>query len=80
MIRIQPWPNNRGAEVTSGPLRLEIWEFGAVRRLIPDDSLTGSRGTHYTTVPIGSFAEMAEAAVRSWRDSRIEWQECQDVH
>lgn len=74
-IQITPWPNSLGWTIRQGRLRIELWNDGRVQRLVPDDSLTGYRGTHFSQVPITDRVEtMATAAVTSWR--RGGWEEC----
>ena len=75
-MRVTLWPNNLGADVQCGRLRLELWEHGGVRRLLPDNSVTGYYGTHWTDVPRGTFEDMAAAAVESWKHNRKAWKEC----
>lgn len=76
-MQVKLWPNRLGADVTSGRLRIEVWEHGGCRRLVADDSITGFSGTHYNRVPRGTFEEMAAAAVESWNTRRHEWKECE---
>ena len=66
-----------GVNVRAGRLFLEVWEHGGVTRCVPDNSLVGYCGTHWTQVLRGPFNAMAAAAVESWRANRAAWQECE---
>lgn len=65
------------ADVKSGRLRLTVWRHGGVTRVVPDSSLCGCVGTHYTRVPAGTWEEMAAAAVASWKTDRGSWSPCE---
>lgn len=65
------------ATVRVGRLHLEVWDHGGVTRCVPDGGLCGYRGTHHTTVPRGTWDEMARAAVEAWHGRRGDWKECE---
>ena len=77
-MKIRIWPNKLGVDVTQGRLRLEVWHHGGCTRLVPDNSITGYRGTHWLKLEtMAPLEQLAAAAVDAWKNRRSEWRECE---
>lgn len=75
-LKIEVWPNGLGCDVRRGRLWIEIWEHGGVSRVVADNTICGGSRTHWSQVERGTFEQMAEAAVESWKTTPGAWQEC----
>lgn len=77
-MKFKTWPNSMGATIQHAGVTIEVWLHGGARRIVPDDSLTGYRGTHYSRVePCRNLREMAIDALISWKTTRSLWSECE---